>query len=211
MTCVVVKNILDLSNLVVPRTLIRATSHTLTESPWPFDFEHSHWWKRRNRSKFASHYAWRTIIVYECKMDVKSTWIPTWHWMDHVSWSLRLFSRTTSWRSNTWPWDHSTPDAHNRWYFIFHHAWGPAWIKIHWNNIWLRARLHMTSHYTWGSVTTLCDFGGVLGRPLDTFFWALTISRSRLLARVWRFFWPPWSTVARWLCICLFFFCNCNY
>ena len=42
----------------------------------------------------------------------------------------------------------------------------------------------MTSHYTRGSVTTLHDFGGVLGRPLDTFTWALAISRSRLLARV---------------------------
>ena len=29
--------------------------------------------------------------VCECKMDVKSTWIPTWHQMDHVSWSLELF------------------------------------------------------------------------------------------------------------------------
>ena len=28
------------------------------------------------------------------------------------------------------------------------------------------------------------DFGGVLGWPLHTFFWALTISWSRLLARV---------------------------
>jgi hypothetical protein len=36
--------------------------------------------------------------VCECKMDVKSTWIPTWHQMDHVSWSLGLFSKTTSWR-----------------------------------------------------------------------------------------------------------------
>ena len=42
----------------------------------------------------------------------------------------------------------------------------------------------MTSHYTGGFVTTLRDFGGVLGRPLDTFFWALTISWSRLLVRV---------------------------
>ena len=50
-----------------------------------------------------------------------------------------------------------------------------------WNSIWLRARSHMTSYYTWGYVTTLHDFGGVLGWPLDTFFWALTISRSRLL------------------------------
>ena len=30
-----------------------------------------------------------------CKV---STWIPTWHRMDHVSWSLGLFSKSTSWR-----------------------------------------------------------------------------------------------------------------
>ena len=29
--------------------------------------------------------------VCECEMDVKSTWIPMWHQMDHVSWSLGLF------------------------------------------------------------------------------------------------------------------------
>ena len=67
---------------------------------------------------------------------------------------------------------------------LFYHVWGPAWIEIHWNSIWLRARSHMTSHYTWGSVTTLHDFGGVLGRPLGNFFWTLTISWSQLLARV---------------------------
>ena len=33
----------------------------------------------------------------------------------------------------------------------------------------------MTSHYTGESVTTRHDFGGVLGRPLKFFFWALTI------------------------------------
>ena len=69
--------------------------------------------------------------------------------------------------------------------FYFYHVWGPAWIEIHWNSIWLRAQSHMTSHYTWGSVTTLHDFGGVLGRPLDTFLWALTSIWSRLLALVW--------------------------
>jgi hypothetical protein len=26
-------------------------------------------------------------------MDVKSTWILTWHPMDHISWSLGLFSK----------------------------------------------------------------------------------------------------------------------
>ena len=83
------------------------------------------------------------------------------------------------------PGDHGTLNTHNHWSILLYHMWGPAWIEIHWNSIWLRARSHMTSHYTWGSVTTLHDFGGVVGRPLDTFFWALTISWSRQLARVW--------------------------
>ena len=43
-----------------------------TESPWPLHFKHSHWWKRRSRSKFTtSHYAWGTNGVRERKMDVK--------------------------------------------------------------------------------------------------------------------------------------------
>jgi len=57
----------------------------LTESPWPLHFKHSHWWKSQRRSKFASRYAWGTDGVCECKMDVESTWIPTWHRVDHVS------------------------------------------------------------------------------------------------------------------------------
>ena len=81
--------------------------------------------------------------------------------------------------------DHATPNAHNLGLFYFNHAWRPAQIEIHWIIIFLRARSHMTSQYTWGSVTTLHDFWGVLGQPLDTFFWAPTISWSRLLARVW--------------------------
>ena len=88
-------------------------------------------------------------------------------------------------RPNTKPGDHGTPNAHNRWFILFYHVWGPAWIEIHWNSIWLRAQLHMTSHYTWGFVITLHDCGGALGRPLDTFVWALTISWSRLLTHVW--------------------------
>jgi hypothetical protein len=68
--------------------------------------------------------------------------------------------------------------------FYFIHVWRLAWIEVHWNSIQLRAQSHMSSHYTWGFVTTLHDFGGVVGRPLDTFFWALTVSWSLLLARV---------------------------
>ena len=70
-----------------------------TESPRPLHFKHSHWWKRRSWSKFAaSHYACGTNGVCKCKMDVKPTWIPTWHQVDYVSWSLGLFSKTTSQR-----------------------------------------------------------------------------------------------------------------
>ena len=37
-------------------------------------------------SLLPSHHAWGTIeVISECKMDVKSTWIRTWHRMDHVS------------------------------------------------------------------------------------------------------------------------------
>ena len=115
----------------------------------------------------------------------KYAWIPAWHQMDHVSWSLGLSSKTTSW--NTKAGDHGTPNTHNRWFTLCHHQeGGPKWIKMYWNSIWLRTRSHMTSHYTWGSATTPRDFGGELGRwPLDTLCWALTISWSRLLAHVW--------------------------
>ena len=44
---------------------------------WPLHFKHSHWWKRRSQSKFASQCARGTNGVCECKMGVKSTWIST--------------------------------------------------------------------------------------------------------------------------------------
>jgi hypothetical protein len=58
--------------------------------------------------------------------------------------------------------------------FYFMMCTVPAWIEIQWNSIWLRVWSHMASHYTWGSMTTLHDLRGVLGRPLATFFWALS-------------------------------------
>jgi hypothetical protein len=80
-------------------------------------------WERRSRSKFASHYPWGTNGVCECcQVDVKVAWIPTWHQMDHVSWSLGLFWKTISWkysRFKTTPRDHGTSNAHNNWYIIF--------------------------------------------------------------------------------------------
>ena len=53
--------------------------------------------------------------------------------------------------SNTKAGDHGTPNVHNRWFILFHHVSWPAWIEIHWNSIWLRARSHTLedpwSHY----------------------------------------------------------------
>ena len=81
--------------------------------------------KWRSQFKFASHYAWGTDRVCDCKMDVKSTWNPTWHQMDHVSWSLGLFQKPPlGGRLDTKPGDHSTPDAHNDWFILFYQVWG---------------------------------------------------------------------------------------
>ena len=105
-------------------------------------------WKRRGRSKFVtSHYAWGTNGVCECKTDVKSTWIPTWHQTDHVSLSLGRFSKTTLLEVG----DHGTLNAHNHRFILLHHVSGPARANIHWNSIWLRTQSHMTSHYAWGT------------------------------------------------------------
>ena len=72
---------------------VRATAYTrLKACDHYLHFKHSHWWKWWRRSNFAtSHYAWGTNGVCECKMDVKSTWTPTWHWMDNffaVTWTI---------------------------------------------------------------------------------------------------------------------------
>ena len=101
---------------------------------------------------------------------VNARWMWSLHGFRHgIQWIMfrghcnGLFSRTTSWRrSNTKPGDHDDSYAHNRWFILLYHVWGPAWIEIHWNSIWLRTWSRMTSHYTWGSVSTLHDFGGVV-------------------------------------------------
>ena len=35
-------------------------------------------------------------------------------------------------RPNTKLGDHGTPNAHHRWFILFHHVWGSTWIGIHW-------------------------------------------------------------------------------
>ena len=63
--------------------------------------------------------------------------------------------------------NHDTPNAHDCWFLLFYHVWGPASIDMHWNSIRLRVRSHMISHYNRGSVTTpTWWFGRCVGMAL---------------------------------------------
>ena len=81
-----------------PLEMFRATSHTRLIARDHYTSSTLIGGKGRSRSTYASHYAWGTNGVCECKMYAKSTGILTWHPMDHVSRSLGLFSKTTSWK-----------------------------------------------------------------------------------------------------------------
>ena len=147
---------------------------------------HSHWWKK------AEPVQVRFTLMLEGPTEYVNAW---WMWilcgvLCGIDWIMfhgyvDCFEKPLlGGRFNAKPGDHDTRNAESHWFVLFYHVWGSTWIEVRWNSIWLRARSHMTSHYTRGFVTSLHDFGGVLGRPSDTFFWALTISWSRLLARV---------------------------
>jgi hypothetical protein len=71
-----------------------------------------------------------------------------------VTWTI-FINPLLGGRPNTKPGDHGTLNTHNCWFILFYHAWGPTWIKRRWNSIWLRARSHMNSQYTWGSISAL--------------------------------------------------------
>ena len=72
-------------------------------------------------------------------------------------------------KPKTKPGDHGTSNAHNHWFILFYHVWGPAWIELHSNSIWLGVWLHMPSHYTWGSMSILHDFERCLGTTFGHF------------------------------------------
>ena len=161
-----------------------------TDSVWPLHFKHSHWWRRRSRSKFASHYAWGTNGVM---------------WMQD-GWKVYMDSYMTSNGS----WVRGQLD----WFFFLNHLLEVG-LKQNWGIMGLRTLTTIDLSYLvmceephehkfieiafglgsstyeftlhWGPVTTLHDFGCVLGRLLDTFFWAPTISCSHLLAHAWSF------------------------
>ena len=110
-------------------------------------------------------------------------------WMK-FAWSLDRFQKTSlGGRSNTKLGDHGSPNVPNHYLFLLvYHGGGPAWTKIHRNSICLRAQSRMNLDGTWGSVTSLHDFGGVLIGPWTLLFGLTqfqTISWSWLLVCVW--------------------------
>ena len=120
-----------------------------TEGPRPFHFKHSHWWKRQSWSKFAtsplrSRDQWSMWMQDGCKVYMDSymslngsCFMVTWTIFKKPYLEVRFETKLG---------DHDTPNAHNRWFILFYHVWGPAWIKMHWINIWSRTRSHMASH-----------------------------------------------------------------
>ena len=123
----------------------------------------------------------------ECKMDGKSTWIPTWHRMDRgfiVAWTISWQSSLEG-RPNTKIGDNGTLNVIKRWFlFCFimcedPHEWKFVEIVFGWGrgHVWL----HTTLEGPWSYYMIL---EGALGQPLDTMLWVVTISWSRLLARV---------------------------
>ena len=64
-----------------------------------------------------------------------------------VTWTT--FKTHLGGRPNTKPKNHGTPNARNRWFILLFHVWGPTWMGIHWNKIWLRARSRITLECPW--------------------------------------------------------------
>ena len=65
---------------------------------------------------------------------------------------LNYFQKPTlGGRSNTKLGDHGTLNAHNRWFILSYHVWGPSWIDIHWNSGWgpSHIRLQTTLEDPW--------------------------------------------------------------
>jgi hypothetical protein len=74
-----------------------------------------------------------------------------------VSWTIFKNNILEVVRSSTKPGDHGIPNVCDRWFILFYHAWGPAWIRIHWNSIWVEGpitcdftlHLRIHDHTTW--------------------------------------------------------------
>ena len=64
-------------------------------------------------------------------IDEEFACIPKWHQMDHVSWSLGLFSKNHLLEVDlTQNRERGTINVHNCWFILFYHVCGPTWMKI---------------------------------------------------------------------------------
>ena len=159
----------------------RSLWHTLghftheTESPWPLHFKRSHWWQKaepvqvhftlRLRDQQSKWMRDGCIVYMDSHVaSYGSCFMVTWIVLEN---HLLDIDRTQNRETMTL----RTLTIIDLFYLII--SEDPHEYKF------------TELAFGWGSVTTLHDFGGVLGRPLHTFSWALTISWSRLLARGW--------------------------
>jgi hypothetical protein len=144
-----------------------------TKGPYPLHFKHSHRWKRWRWSIFASNYVWGTNLGKEmqdgCKVYMDSYMASNGScfvflcivFQNHLL-EVGLIEKA---RETMGLWNHTIVI-----YQYFFMCGDPTFIENHWNSVWLRARSHMTLHYTRGPVTILHDFGSGLGWPLDPSF-----------------------------------------
>ena len=186
----------------------RAHGHK-TEGLCLLHFKHSHWWKRRSRSKFASSHCVggpRATRLRACDSYTSSTLIggkcvggPNGVCELQDGCKVYMDSYTTS--NGSWFMVTRTISKSHllevgltgetgafRTLTIVDSYSILSWLRIRVNRKFnettfdLRVRSYMTSHYARGSLTTIHDSGSVLGWPLDThFLLALRISWSRLL------------------------------
>ena len=154
---------------------------------WPLHFKHSHWWKKvepvqlrftlRLRDQQSmwmqdgckvymdSYMASNGSCFLVTRIIFKNRLVEVGLTQNQETMTLRTLTTVDLFCFIT------REDPHEHTFIEMAFGWGPG-------HIWLQTTLE-------GPWPHYYDFGGVLGRPLDTFFWNLTISWSRLLARVW--------------------------
>ena len=77
---------------------LRATSHTRLSARDHYTSSTLIGGKGPVQIRFTLRLRDQRSIQVNARWMLKSTWIPTWHQMDYVSWSLGLYLKTTSWR-----------------------------------------------------------------------------------------------------------------
>ena len=120
------------------------------ESPWPWHFKHSHWWKRRSRVQV--HFTLplrdqRSMWMQDgCKIHMDSYMTSNGSCF-MVTWTiLKNHLLEVGLTQNQETMAHRMLTTVKLFYFIIY-MWEPTWIEIHWNTIWLRVQSHMASHW----------------------------------------------------------------